>query len=248
MTTKNTTATAPKEGKARVFTFLLYPDSAPENFVELLTDKQDYAVAISPLHDKDLVENAESVPKEYLEAYNGFKKPHYHGIIVSNNSTTPSAVRQRLQRAFDKKEAVGMVQICHNIKGAYEYLTHESVDAVRKKKHVYPKEDIVHINNFDITRYVTVSADERKQNLRIVTDLIYMHQLGNVIELRMFIDSNPDCGIDWDAASDVIENKAGVVRLYLDGVYQTRKREEEERRRHHERESAWTHHTTGTER
>lgn len=226
MTTKNTTAKAPKEGKARVFTFLLYPDSAPENFVELLTDKQDYAVAISPLHDEDLVENPESVPKEYLEEYNGFKKPHYHGIIVANNSTTPSAVRKRLQRAFGKNEAVGMVQICHNIKGAYEYLTHESVDAKRKKKHVYPSADIKLINGFDISRLVTVSADERKEQMRILTDLIYSHVLCNTTELRMFIDANPNCGIDWPTAHELTMQYTSQCRLYFDGAFQQRQREE----------------------
>lgn len=226
MTTENTTAKAPKEGKARVFTFLLYPDSAPENFVELLTDKQDYAVAISPLHDKDLVENPESVPQEYLEAYNGFKKPHYHGIIVSNNSTTPSAVRKRLQRTFGKNEAVGMIQICHNVKGAYEYLTHESVDAKRKKKHVYSSADIKLINGFDVTRYVTVSADERKEQMRTVTDLIYLHVLCNVVELRDFIDGNPGCGIDWATAHELTLQYSSQFRLYFDGAFQKRQREE----------------------
>lgn len=236
MTTEKTTAKAPKEAKAWNFTFLLYPDSAPENFIDLLTEKQDFPIAVSPLHNQDPIENPDKVDRETLEKYNGMKKPHYHCIIRANGPLTAGAIRKRLQNSLGRPEAVGMVQICHNVKGAYEYLTHESIDAKRKKKHVYPKEDIKIINDYDITRYVTISADERKQNYRIVCDLICAYQLCNVIDLRLFIEANPDCGIEWDAASDVIEHRSSVLRLYFDGAYQTRQREEEERRRHNERE------------
>lgn len=126
-----------------------------------------------------------------------------------------------------------MVQICHHIKGAYEYLTHESVDAKKKNKHVYPREQIVHINNFDITRYVTISADERKQNLNIVLDLIYNNHLCNVFELRDFISEHPDCGIDWAAACDVTDARGGTLRLYFDGAYQRVQREERKNQHNH---------------
>lgn len=233
MTDENTTTKASKETKSRVFTFLLYKDSAPDDFVELLTSQQAFPVAVSPLHDKDLVENPEDTPEAYLKEYGGFKKPHYHCIIVSNNSLTPSAIQKRLQHALGKEEAVGMVQICHHIKGAYEYLTHESVDAKKKNKHVYPREQIVHINNFDITRYVTISADERKQNLNIVLDLIYNNHLCNVFELRDFISEHPDCGIDWAAACDVTDARGGTLRLYFDGAYQRVQREERKNQHNH---------------
>ena len=226
MTDKNTTTKAPKDPKGRVFTFLLYPDSAGtlEDIVALLTETQDFPVAISPLHNKDKAEGEQLLNEAYLKEYGGFKKPHYHGIIVSNGPLTAGAIRKRLQSALGDK-AVGQVQISHNVKGMYEYLTHESADAIRKKKHVYSKEDIVHINNFDIARYVTVSADERKQNMNILIDLICTYKLCNVIQLREFILANPDCGIDWAAAFDVTDTRGTTLRLYFDGVYQEVQRE-----------------------
>ena len=156
------------------------------------------------------------------------KKPHYHGIIVANNSITTSAIRKRLQRALGKNEAVGQVKICDHIKGAYEYLTHESSDAIRKNKHVYSKEDIVHINNFDIARYVTISADERKQNLAILIDLIDEHRLCNVIQLKQFILANPDCGIDWADAFDVTDTRGTTLRMYFDGAYQEERKNQQD--------------------
>ena len=228
MTNENTTTKAPKEPKGRVFTFLLYKDSAPDDFVELLTAKQDLPVAISPLHDKDKAEGKQLLDEDYIKEYNGFKKPHYHGIIVSNGPLTAGAIRKRLQNVLGDK-AVGLVQIGHSVKGLYEYLTHESVDAVKKNKHVYPKEDIVHINNFDIARYVTVSADERKQNMNIVIDLICTYNLCNVIQLREFVIANPDCGIDWAAASDVVDARGLTLRMYFDGVYQEGHKNQQDR-------------------
>lgn len=234
MTDKNTTVKAPKDPKGRVFTFLLYPDSAGtlEDIVALLTDNQDFPVAISPLHDKDKAEGEQATDKAYLEQYKGFKKPHYHGIIVSNSPLTAGAIRKRLQNVLGDK-AVGQVQISHSVKGTYEYLTHESVDAIRKKKHVYPKEDIVHINNFDIARYVTVSADERKQNMNILIDLICTYKLCNVIQLRDYVVTHPECGVDWAAASDVIDARGLTLRIYFDGMYQEVQREERQNKQDH---------------
>lgn len=230
MTTDNSTAKSTKEDKARVFTFLLYPDSAPKDFAERLAEKQGLPIAISPLHDKDKVEDPKKVDEAYLEQYGGFKKPHYHCIIYTNNPLTPSAIRKRLQRALSDEDgvskAVSHVQICDYIKGAYEYLTHESVDAVRKKKHKYSKDDIVHIHDFDIARYVTVSADERKQNMHILIGLIRNHGLCNVIDLLDYVEANPDCGIDLDATIDATENRSNMLRLYFDGQYQRFQREE----------------------
>lgn len=51
-----------------------------------------------------------------------------------------------------------MVQVALNVENTYLYLTHESKDAITKKKHVYDKANIKLINNFDIDRYVTLDV------------------------------------------------------------------------------------------
>ena len=54
-----------KDERKRNYATLVYPDSAPENWQEILSELK-VPVFISPLHDKDV--NADGKPK----------KPHYH--------------------------------------------------------------------------------------------------------------------------------------------------------------------------
>ena len=57
------------ENRKRNWVFVLYPDSAPENWREQLRDMLVPGF-ISPLHDKDV--NADGTPK----------KPHWHVILT----------------------------------------------------------------------------------------------------------------------------------------------------------------------
>ena len=52
--------------------------------------------------------------------------------------------------------------IATSVRNLYDYLTHESVDAIAKKKHIYDKKDIVLINNFDIDRYDSLDTADKK--------------------------------------------------------------------------------------
>lgn len=58
--------------KARYFTFLLYPESIPNDWIYKL-ELIGVPIAVSPLHDKDLSD---------VEGQK-YKKAHYHVIYVS---------------------------------------------------------------------------------------------------------------------------------------------------------------------
>lgn len=83
--------------KARYFTFLLYPESIPNDW-ELKLEMLGVPMAISPLHDKD---------KSNVEGQK-YKKEHYHVIYVSKNPVTPESVRLKIKRTLgDKKRGYG---------------------------------------------------------------------------------------------------------------------------------------------
>ena len=56
-------------------TFIVYPESAPENWRSILADKLQVKAIISPLHDKDILDDVEQTPK----------KAHYHVILRFDN-------------------------------------------------------------------------------------------------------------------------------------------------------------------
>ena len=113
------------------FYFLLYPDGEgfPSDW-EIRLELIGQPIAISPLHDQD---------KDKKNG--GYKKRHYHGIYVANNPVTADSVRVRIQRALSSEveecKAIARVQIVRtSIENVYLYLTHESKDAVVKKKNI----------------------------------------------------------------------------------------------------------------
>lgn len=201
--------------KARHFTFLLYPDSIPEGW-QLKLELIGVPIAISPLHDKD---------KSTVEGQE-FKKPHYHGIYVAKNPVTAESVRLKIKRAFDNGKAVAQVQIIRKgIEATYLYLTHESKDALEKKKHIYPKSEILHLNGFDIDRYVTLDVEQKEDILDLVCDVIDEYELTNIRSLRRFIkEQGEEVGLpSIKVVNEVIRAHTGLIRLYFDGVYQEKK-------------------------
>ncbi|MDG0826458.1 replication protein [Staphylococcus equorum] len=200
--------------KARYFTFLLYPESIPENW-KMQLELIGIPMAISPLHDRD---------KSNVEGQE-YKKAHYHVIYVAANPVTSHSVRMRIQRALGK-ESVAKVQIIkQSMENIYLYLTHESKDAIAKNKYKYDKKDIKLLNNFDIERYVVLDVEDKDEMLNDVCDMIDDHGLANIRELRRFVKEH---GTEYNLPSmkiinSVLRSHTGLIRLYFDAVYQERK-------------------------
>ncbi|WP_433975445.1 replication protein [Staphylococcus aureus] len=200
--------------KARYFTFLLYPESIPENW-KLQLEMIGVPMAISPLHDRD---------KSNIEGQK-YKKAHYHVIYVAANPVTTHSVRKRIQRALGNKSVAKVQIIKQSVENMYLYLTHESKDAIAKNKYKYDKKDIQLLNNFDIDRYVVLDVEDKDEMLNDVCDMIDEHGLANIRELRRFVKEH---GGDYNLPSmkiinSVLRSHTGLIRLYFDAVYQERK-------------------------
>lgn len=212
--------------KSRYFTFLLYPESIPNDW-EMKLELLGLPIAISPLHDRDETERkfedlSEEEQKIIRSGGKVYKKAHYHVIYIAKNPVTVDSVRKRIQRTLGK-QSVAMVQIVtRSVENVYLYLTHESKDAIAKKKHVYDKKDIKLLNNFDIDRYVTIDDNEKKELRQTLLEIIAEYKIVNVIELNAFIIKNgKQFGINgMRYVNEVISNSSGIFRLYFDANYQ----------------------------
>ena len=200
--------------KARYFTFLLYPESIPENW-EIELESIGVPIAISPLHDKDL----SSVEGQK------YKKAHYHVIYVAKNPVTSDSVRKKIRGILGDNSVAKVQIVSQSMENIYLYLTHESKDAISKNKYKYNKTDIKLLNNFDIDRYITLDVEDKDEMLNDVCDMIDDHGLANIRELRRFIKEH---GTEYHLPSmkiinSVLRSHTGLIRLYFDAVYQERK-------------------------
>ena len=200
-----------KKAKSRYFTFLLYPESIPEDW-ELKLESLGMPIAISPLHDKDRKEGNEQ----------GLKKAHYHVIYVTPNPVTAHSVRMRIKRLLGD-QSVAMVQIvATGMENMYLYLTHESKDAIAKNKYVYDKADIKHLNNFDIDRYIVLDEAEKKEIERVILNIIYDNRLENVFDFMDFYHVHKDEYNLPDESNmfSILKSNTGMLKMFFDGAYQ----------------------------
>lgn len=214
--------------KARYFAFIIYPESIPEDWEERLS-KLGVPMAVSPLHDLDVTERKfeEMTDDEKLIIESGgkvYKKAHYHVLYIARNPVTIESIRKKVKRVLGDN-SVSHIEIVDSVEHYFQYLTHESSDAIKKNKHRYDKKDLVFINDFDIDRYVTLDESEKRELSNLIFALIRKYQLENIIDLNDFIELHGEAyGLpSMNEINSVISSKTGLLRLYFDGNYQRRK-------------------------
>ncbi len=167
-----------KNVKKRNWAFVLYPESAPENWKEQL-QLTGLPCVISPIHDKDV--NPDGTPK----------KAHHHIILVYGSPTTYNNVKTLTDRLNQP-----IPQPLDQIRGYYRYLTHKD----NPEKYQYDEKDIVSINGFDISDFVEISKSEV---LEIKSKLQSLIRELNIIEYADLLDYIQDNGekTEYDVAS-----------------------------------------------
>lgn len=178
---------ATKSIKKRNWAMVLYPESAPDNWRDILQQSGLPAV-ISPLHDKDKDPTGEP------------KKAHYHIILTYPGPTTYNAVR-----AFTDCLNQPIPQPLESVQGYYRYLTHED----NPDKYQYDKSDIVLVNGFDVRDYIEISKTE---SLKILKDIQQVIISVDIREYSDLLDYLLDINHDWWT---VAVNHTMMLNAYL---------------------------------
>ena len=127
-----------KNVKKRNWAFVLYPESAPENWRDILQET-GLQCCVSPLHDKDVNPDGE------------FKKEHYHIIACYSGPTSYNVVK-----SLTDSLNCPIPQALEQIKGYYRYLTHKD----NPEKYQYDEKEITTINGFSIADFVELTRSE----------------------------------------------------------------------------------------
>lgn len=211
--------------KSRYFTFLLYPESIPEDWKSKL-ELIGVPIAVSPFHDMDeKIDKSKWTPDDVVRNGKHYKKPHYHVVYVAKNPVTADSVRYKIKQILGDRSVAKVQIVIRSMASMYAYLTHESKDAIEKKKHKYNKQDITLINNFDIDRYISLDVEDKDDMLNTVCDLIDEYGLANIRELKRFVKvhGSEHALPSMKIINSVLRAHTALVRLYFDAVYQERR-------------------------
>lgn len=126
--------------RSRNFATVVYPDSAPDGWQEILS-QQFVPAFISPLHDKDLNPTGEP------------KKPHYHVVLMFDSLKA----KDQAQDIMSKINGVGC-EVVQSIRGYARYLCH--LDNPEKAQ--YKQEDVRSLCGADYPNVIGLVTDKYK--------------------------------------------------------------------------------------
>lgn len=144
-----------KDTRCRNWTIVVYPESAPGNWRDLLDDLHIEWVE-SPLHDKDLNANGEH------------KKPHWHVLLMYGGVKSFDQVREICDLVN-----CPVPQQVHNAKSLVRYMVHMD----NPDKAQYSVSDIRAHGGVDIAEMLRPSSSERYSLIREMFQFINDNQI-----------------------------------------------------------------------
>lgn len=175
------------KGRTRNYATVVYPESAPENWQEILS-QQFVPAFISPLHDKDVNPTGE------------LKKAHYHVVIMFEGVKT----KEQALAIFDKIGGVGC-EIVQSIRGYSRYLCH--LDNPEKVQ--YPQEDVRSLCGADYPGTIGLVTDKYKAISEMI-DFCKNHDIYSYSDLLEYCRMER---FDWFRV--LCDNGTVVMKEYL---------------------------------
>lgn len=175
------------KGRTRNYATVVYPESAPENWQELLSE-QFVPAFISPLHDKDVNPTGEP------------KKAHYHVLIMFDSTKTIEQAKE----IFEKIGGVGCEKV-NSIRGYSRYLCH--LDNPEKAQ--YDQSDVRSMCGADYITTIGLVTDKYKA-IREMMEFITEHDIYAYSDLLEY------CAVErFDWFRVLCDNGTVVVKEYL---------------------------------
>lgn len=175
--------------RVRNWNIVVYPESAPDNWRELLDDLHIPWVE-SPLHDKDVEPTGE------------LKKAHWHILLMFANKKSykqAKGISQMLNAPNPQK--------CENAKGMVRYFAH--MDSPHKYQ--YDKSGIVSHCGADVSSFLQATKSDR---YKLIKEMIQFVRENDVIEMKDLIDYAMESRFeDWFPL--LCDNSAFIMEQYI---------------------------------
>ena len=184
-----TKASGNKESRTRNWMIVVYPDSAPSNWRDVL-DELHIEWVESPLHEYD------------SNATGEVKKPHWHVLLMFGGVKSYEQVMEVIQPL-----RCPIPQRCHNAKAMVRYMAHLD----NPDKHQYSVSDIVAHGGVDISELLRPSSSER---YALIREMVAFVKDKGITEFQDLMDyASMERFDDWFPL--LCDNSAYVVGQYI---------------------------------
>ncbi len=173
--------------RARNFATVVYPDSAPENWREVLT-QEHIAAFVSPLHDMDINPSGEK------------KKPHYHVMLMFDGKKS----KDQVKTIFDKIGGVGFETV-QSQRGYARYLKHLD----NPEKHQYTDKEVECFGGADYNSVINLPTDRYKA----IKEMMTYCKENDIISYSELLEYSAENHYDWFRI--LCDNGTIVIKEYL---------------------------------
>lgn len=181
-----------KETRTRVFATIVYPDSAPVNWKQIIKDTHIPAF-ISPLHDKDTDPDGNQ------------KKPHYHVLLIFDGLKN---FETQVKPIFDRFGGVGREEVLSQ-RGYARYLCHMD----NPEKYQYDQSEVEELNGACYAVTITLPTDE----IGAVEAMIDFIEDNDIYSFRKLFRWCKDNQKDWFRL--LASSKTYIIKEYLKSRY-----------------------------
>lgn len=150
------------QGRTRSWTFILYPESAPENWREILNELFIQWVE-SPLHDKDIDPGTGEL-----------KKAHWHILLMFPSVKSYEQILEITNKLNTPPPLKAM-----SAKGIVRYMAHMD----NPEKYQYNKDEIKAYGGADIAELLRPSSGEKREMMIEIKRVIREKQITEYIDL-----------------------------------------------------------------
>lgn len=153
-----------KESLVRAWNFIVYPESAPENWKSILSEHH-VAFSVSPLHEFDVEPTGE------------IKKPHWHVVITFEGKKSYKQVLDLIAPLN-----CSFPVVCLSIRGTVRYFAHLD----NPDKYQYNPAEIESYCGFNAEEYLKLSASARYSMLRSMISYIREKDICDFMEFMEY--------------------------------------------------------------
>lgn len=170
--------------KNRYWGFICYPESLPDDWIQLLTET-GLPIAISPLHNKDVNENDE------------IKKAHYHVLLAWDGPTTAN-VADQIAHSVNGTNCKPIA----SVKGMYDYHIHKN----NPEKFQYDDSQRILLNGFNIFNYAAMTTEEDVLIKKQILDFIVANDIDEYFILLNKLQHEDLVAFDYASKHTVLFN------------------------------------------
>lgn len=194
--------TLKKDERVRNWVLIVYPDSAPEMWREIL-DNEHIPWIESPCHDKDVNPDGST------------KKPHWHILLMFGGKKSYSQVAE-ISRELNSPSP----QKCSNLVGMVRYFAH--ID--NPEKYQYKPSDIVGHCGADPQQYLQTASQKKAERYKRIKDMMDFVDMQGITEFADLLKYAREKRFD-DWFQSLCDDSAFVMGQYIKSVRYSLERE-----------------------